>query len=123
MADPLTKQEIFNRVWQHFIVEDQPFGFDSNAGKCEYLTVSGARCAVGILMSPQLARIARGAVAQVFARYSTPMAQNGLYAMHHEDFLKYLQSHHDFCAKRDDKEEFESCLRTIAAKYELEIPA
>lgn len=43
----MNNQDVFNKVWKHFILEQNPFGFDIESKKCLYLSPSGAKCAIG----------------------------------------------------------------------------
>jgi hypothetical protein len=48
----ITLQDIFDKAWQAFIIEDKPpaVEFDSDKGKycCRYLTPDGKKCAIGL---------------------------------------------------------------------------
>ncbi len=52
MANP-TKQQIFNRVWKHFITKGAPRATRrAGTGKaCVYINKHGDRCAVGVLLT------------------------------------------------------------------------
>lgn len=43
----LDKQEVLNKVWNHFIRDNSPFGIED--GICRYHTESGCPCAIGLL--------------------------------------------------------------------------
>lgn len=45
----LTKQEIFNIVWKHFITDESPRSVSEN-GMCMYRSKDGNRCAIGLLI-------------------------------------------------------------------------
>jgi hypothetical protein len=46
----MTKQEIFDKVWNHFVVENNPPAMDTERRSCRYRTHDGLKCAVGILI-------------------------------------------------------------------------
>lgn len=48
----MTRQEMFDRVWQHFVVEKGPPSGDVN--RCNYRDPSGAKCALGLLIPDAL---------------------------------------------------------------------
>ena len=54
----ITKQEAVNRVYQHFIVENQPYSLDKVEDRgyysCRYRSASGAKCAIGIMIPDEL---------------------------------------------------------------------
>lgn len=50
----MTKQEIFNRVWQHFVV-DKGAPSCNDQGGCLYRGPGDARCAVGLFLSDETA--------------------------------------------------------------------
>ena len=45
---PLTLQEIFDRIWEHFIVQKNPRSMQGT--NCVYQDGKGARCAIGIFL-------------------------------------------------------------------------
>jgi hypothetical protein len=51
-AAGVTAQQIFNKVWKHFIVNKAPRGIIIEGGveRCVYRTESGAACAVGVCL-------------------------------------------------------------------------
>lgn len=46
----LTKQTIFNKVWNHFIVKKGKASFSSEMKQCLYRGPNGAKCAIGVLI-------------------------------------------------------------------------
>jgi hypothetical protein len=48
----ITLQDIFNKAWQHFIIEDNPPATELMMGMhvCRYLTLDGRKCAVGLAL-------------------------------------------------------------------------
>lgn len=50
MKYPSTKQEIFDRVWDHFVVQGNPRSVSDDGEDCRYRGRNGTRCAVGIFI-------------------------------------------------------------------------
>lgn len=48
----MTKQQMFDRVWQHFVVEKGPPSGDLT--RCNYRDPSGAKCAMGLLIPDEM---------------------------------------------------------------------
>lgn len=60
----LTDQQIFDKVWQHFVVERGPWSVN-RYGTCQYRGPRGQKCAVGVLIpddmyQPSMERIEVG---------------------------------------------------------------
>ena len=52
----MTMQEMFDKIWDYFIVQGKPAGLDGN-GACTYYGNEGAnRCAVGCLLPDEVAK-------------------------------------------------------------------
>ncbi len=49
----MTKQEIFNKVWDWFVVKNNPRSV-SPTGSCCYRGVNGSKCAIGVLLPDEL---------------------------------------------------------------------
>lgn len=63
----MTIQEMFDKVWDHFIVQGNPPGYDAEGENCIY---SGPPCAVGCLMSPEARKRLEGYVGAVYSVYT-----------------------------------------------------
>lgn len=48
----MTAQEIFDKVYRHFVIEGNKKSLDS-AGECAYRGENGAKCAFGLLISDE----------------------------------------------------------------------
>jgi hypothetical protein len=61
----LAPQLVIEKAWQHFILLNNPPAVGMYAGKmaCRYRTPDGKQCAIGLFMSPELARNSEGASA------------------------------------------------------------
>jgi len=46
----ITNQEIFDKVWNHFVVNKGPASFNNESGMCKYRGDNGAKCAVGLFI-------------------------------------------------------------------------
>lgn len=119
MSTTTTNQDIFNTVWNHFIVGDgQPSIFRA---KCLYRGPKGTKCAVGLLISDE--------------KYSPEMENMSLSLLsgflglsEHDNLLHALQDAHD-CAARTPyrtpelfKRYMRAGLKGIALDFNLETP-
>lgn len=87
----MTRQEIFNVVWKTFVVEKAPRGLGPLDGACAYITDSGTRCAVGVLLDAWEARaMQKDTNAPVTTARNLPLRFE-----EHRDFLAALQDMHD----------------------------
>ena len=121
---PENKQDAFNRVWQHFIVEkhDQCAVIrDSNIPKCLYRK-DGNGCAVGCMMPDEMAKKCDGNQDSdnnfdIFGILERFEDVREWFKNVQKGFLKQLQVSHDMYFQ-DFKEQLES----IAARNGLTIP-
>lgn len=49
----MTNQEAFDKVWHHFVVEQNPKSWDEK-GICKYRGPNGTKCAAGIFISDEV---------------------------------------------------------------------
>jgi hypothetical protein len=116
----VTAQEIFERVWNHFVVNGAP---KSVRGRhCSYRGRGGNACAVGILVADSECR--------TWDRLTSPAVTNLFHAgrlparlIPHVSLLVSLQSAHDSWYDRLDGEEREESLRRIARDFNLTVPS
>ena len=121
---PKNKQDVLNRVWQHFIVEkhDQCSTVrDSNIPKCVYRN-NGNGCAVGCMMPDAMAKKCdntgdHGTTLDIFGILERFDDVQEWFKNVERGFLKSLQVSHDMYFQ-DFKEQLES----IAARNGLTIP-
>lgn len=96
----MTKQEIIDRVYDHFVTNKSPFGFNEGSMRCEYrVPGSYGRCAIGLFMDDETAdewhnhnvtTVSPDTLRQIFGEnYSLK-------------FLSALQQTHDRCASSLD---------------------
>lgn len=91
---PYTNQEIIDRIWQHFFVENNNQGYDAAKHSCCY-NLTG--CAVGCLLTQEDAEnIPNGSVTTSDIR--TRLIQWGYFNGNDNQFmlLRHLQIVHDF---------------------------
>lgn len=116
-----TKQEIFNKVWEHFVVKANPQSIDEFGG-CRYYSSEGG-CAIGCLIAEDKDKKAldksssgiiidsiRDAEANIINKYISSEIET--------DFLAELQNIHDNCFFR-----FGESMEKLALKYKLTLPA
>ena len=129
----LTRQDCFDKVWNHFVVEKNPLSFElSGVGDrlCLYRGLNGEKCAIGILIpddkwnpdcenqSPVQA-LANCGIKDYF-HDEVFEALDGIY------FLRDLQGAHDivcytFASTGSTKSTIETSLRNLAKKWKLKI--
>lgn len=108
-------QSAFNKVWNHFIRDNNPIAKDE-LGKCVYRNLEGHACALGIFI-PDLF-------------YRPDMEEKNINMLIDEGFIEFkftatrkliqsLQHAHDYCSGKDG---LKARLTQIADKYELDIP-
>lgn len=117
---PKTKQAAFNKIWKHFIVRKSPPGTSSkNDEGCVYYDPdTGARCAVGILMSKADAKkMPEGSIGHL-ADVGAVIVPEELFG-----FLSLVQMKHDSVVDREFTSRFEQCLRDVAQVYSLKVPS
>lgn len=133
-------QEMFNRIWDHFIVRDMPFGVN-HVGKCSYGGDDGPPCGVGLLMVPGPWKHATGTVYIKDPRIPFDMETNpaiilgaGEYFLLSEAlgtevdeekycFLADVQKEHDLASgELEGKLIFKSALTKLAKKFNLSVP-
>lgn len=122
-----TAQQIFDKVWNHFVVEKQPFAYDDDGG-CFYRGPGGARCAVGLFIPNQAYRrsMEKRAIYDVIDSDKTPKRLRDFLAEHAELFHA-LQESHDAAAQDarhgdDGIKTFKAALRGVAAVHGLRVP-
>ena len=124
--EPMTRQEAFDIVWQKFVVErTEPGIVPGTAGPtCKYLTEDGRRCAIGWLVSEELAQEMShfnyriGALFDYFPTLQTQMGRNVL-------FYSHLQKCHDEASQApasDFHKSIEESLQALAWHQRLHVP-
>lgn len=114
----VTAQEIFDRVWRHFVTEGNPRSVHEYGGgsACAYRGPNGARCAVGLLIPDD--EYVPSMEGRCVSAALGPTVR-GLIAEGHDGLLDALQNAHD-CA---DEESLGACLGRVAAAYNLAAPS
>ena len=127
-AKPMSLQEVFNHVWQHFVIEEEPFcgtfRIDGTLASCNY---SSTGCAIGCSLTKE--------DAEHLDKSFSNISIQGLYARWiaypvyfsndiHIDRLQQLQNIHDYnCKSPRFSHDMEKDLRLFAAQYMLSIPS
>lgn len=113
-SKPYTRQEVFDRVWQHFVVEKNPRAVRSNDTLCTY---EGTGCAIGCCITLEDSHKFEAQLGP----YQHCQALTGMYFNYEdESFLQALQRVHDWqCAADND---FQKHLTIFANENELRIP-
>jgi hypothetical protein len=115
------QQTMFNRVWKHTILENQPQSInkrkDSGVG-CAYRGYKGAKCYVGVLIPDRLYKkeMEGEGIKHLILIREFPSINKHL-GNENSGFLSDLQIIHD-CHFLDREEK----LRDLAKKYNLKIP-
>lgn len=112
----MTKQEIFNKVWEHYAVNKYPLGRTPNESLYKFMSTG---CPVGILLPNELYKEEMEGTSFLFVCKQFPdvadyFGQDNLW------FLLKLQEVHDIC---NTLEEFINELEQIATCYNLTISA
>lgn len=126
----MTKQEIFNKVWQYFIVEKHKRSAAtatySNDETCFYRHPSGdgRRCIVGLFIADKHYAHVLETLLPYDGRVKEALARSGLEGVTYQstlgDFMRSMQKAHD----RSEGEYVDAeLLRNVAVLYHLEVPA
>jgi len=118
MKWPKTKQAAFNKVWKYFVDKGSPPSIGAT-GLCFYShPTTGARCAVGVVLSKKDARrMPMGAIGKL-PDVNVPEDLR--------EFLSRLQTAHDETGSQDPKlfhSRFKEQLLEIAKDYGLRTPS
>jgi hypothetical protein len=113
----MTAQEIFDRVWTHFVVEGNPRSI--NDCGCAYRGHGGAKCAVGVLIpDEEYAPSFEGLSVESF--FINPDCPPSIAAMkEHVGLLGALQGAHDSAGS---PAALSVRLRGVAARYSIALP-
>ncbi len=109
-----TRQEVFNTVWRHFVVEGWSLAFDREEEVCLYRGPNGTKCAIGLFLSDETALASR---CEPVNRLTLPPILKDCRSM---EFLKALQAAHDDAAFRGYS--ISKNLELVAMRFGLEIP-
>lgn len=124
---PLTEQEIFDKVWNHFVVKKKPLSFVKNGDRsvqCLYRKNKTTKCAVGIFIPDEEYNahpIEQDGVTEILKEYPRTAKILSLVS---GDFLSLLQGcHDDACDKTNsDYQTVRRSLTKFANKYKLTMP-
>ena len=116
----MNKQEVFNKIWNHFVVDKAPISIDGVI--CKYRNSKGAKCAVGLLIKDEF-------YSQILENYfpgpgsnllNEALEKSGVECWKEYHFLDSLQIAHDGCFK--DEDSIGLRLTRVASTYDLSIP-
>ncbi|MEK6860501.1 MAG: hypothetical protein AABY07_00890 [Nanoarchaeota archaeon] len=118
----MTKQDAFNKVWNHFIKNKKGPSISKN-GQCEYYNNdTGKKCAIGVLLPKSVCvEICNNVISiarhEIPEKYREPFFSDIL-------FWSTLQMTHDQAAagSRPFKPKMKECLQKFAKEWKLEIP-
>jgi hypothetical protein len=113
----MTAQEIFDRVWTHFVVEWNPRSMDED-GDCVYRGPDGARCAVGVFIPDAEYRddFEGDDIEALLRRDDCPPSLVAM--LEHRKLLDELQAAHDYALDGNVAVR----LRCVAHDHSLTIP-
>lgn len=124
----MTEQEIFDKVWHHFVTEENPRSFveTANGGTCRFrqdLTATcPVRCAVGLFIPDDVYEPAMddgcGSAYDLIELHELPPEIEGLFE-EHATLFRELQSTHDSSEHPTD---LRTGLRNIALRYGFTVP-
>jgi len=121
----MKKQEIFNQVWDWFVIKKNRRSAHADNNMCLYRGPRGAKCAVGCLIPDEMAnrhslKKLNADVELLFERY--PEIKKFLGGQRNWNFLDALQSVHDGLSNKTFKREIEKELRKVAKEFRVKIP-
>ena len=117
-------QDIFDKAWQKFIVEDNPPALNE-WGQCVYRNASGHRCAVGWSLPDGEWLDDKGSFSELVVNYPHLFDEN-MFEIDHEDLDTFQRLLHDslktfsFCWP--DKQVMIDSYKEAAAEFDLDIP-
>ena len=131
---PITEQEMFDRVWTHFVIEEKPRSAETSGDlfACRYRSKDGSRCAVGLFILEHEYAVNIEGFSVIVILDSMPETKTLLGSLSNT-FLDSMQAAHDGlpsgmwkCAdepmQTGAQEDVEGRLRIIANAYHLRIP-
>lgn len=124
----MNRQEVINKVVPAMIAQGRKSGSGS---ACLYRDASGANCAVGVLLDPDLIDGLQHIASRGYMISAAADEEIVLDALREsgyeiededEDFLVRLQGAHDGASDKNFVEDFKSNMRTLCNDYGLEMP-
>lgn len=113
---PLTKQEIFSKVWEHFIINEEPISHSED--QCRYRH-EGNKCAIGLFIPDEFYHPSLEANDVAFLTEKVPYMKE-LFSGVDLQFLKDIQKAHDHDSSGIS--DIVDNLEDIAKDYNLSIP-
>lgn len=117
-----TPQQAFTRVWQKLTEQGEAATMDGNPYRCRYRGADGNKCAVGHLISDADYREEMDEIGPINFLSDKGLVPKNL---HHLDitFLENLQWAHDHILRIKGLKQWQSRMREIARKWNLEAPS
>lgn len=129
MTQKIDRQEMIDKIYDHFIVKDRPFGYSFKTEKCEYISHDGNPCALGLFMEPEKAKKAIGPLSNIvaYAPHLLPWSYKELHARPDGDrtnysFLCRIQEAHDHSVSSSSKIYFAAQIKAICKDFGLKFP-
>lgn len=131
-GNPVTPQEMFDKVWDYFVVQKNAPGVGAMGG-CDYRSETGARCAIGCLLPDEVIEDMSGGhlmhcyIEEALRRQRSPKL-NAFFTDCDLEFLSALQGAHDRATVIEGKINpdfhamMEINLRKFATDYALQVP-
>lgn len=109
----MTKQEAFDRVWRHFVIEGNPQSMGADGVTCRYRGENGARCAVGLFIpDSEYSESLEGCSLDLIEPLPPSLEALGM-----RDLLRAMQWAHDGSGP------IALALRKVARDFDLAIPS
>lgn len=113
----ITNQVAFDQIWEYFVVQGNPQSEERQS--CKLRTVSGKRCAIGLLIPDELYKSEMEGEAAQDLTTKHPQLEPHL---PESLFSIALQEAHDEPSSETFSQEIEIHLRQVAQDYKLTIP-
>jgi hypothetical protein len=123
----MTKQEIFDKVWDHFVVKGNPRSYTETepGGVCRFRLDKTAecpvRCAVGLFIPDDVYDVAMDSYSSVYDlrdEFDLPADLDELFTVH-SSLFHALQAAHDSTASETD---LPAAFREVARRHSLTVP-
>ena len=123
MTEQEANQKCFNKVWNHFVVNEKPLSFvqEGDQVTCSYRGPNGAKCAAGVLLADYDKSIEKKGVLHIPTQYLFKYAQRA-----NGSLLSRMQQAHDGAAghvlSNFCDQPIKEGLAVVADEFKLTIP-
>lgn len=124
-----TRLEAIRKVYQHYIVEENPFGYDREKSMCVYESEEGNRCAIGLLAGDKIKGFehCEGAVDMLLNELNWDETKPNISCEElcglDLDFAMSLQNCHDNAAIQDNRFSLGVHLKNLCDRFGLKVPS